>query len=101
MADDAMNWGLGETLVAVTEIEEHCGRVPPLLDGAVVPLAMGGFDSLNCSEAAVILSDRLGVTVEHRVFATSHGVPVSRADIARTIIAEHSSALNLPMGVTE
>lgn len=100
MADDAMNWGLGETLVAVTEIEEHCGRVPPLLDGAVVPLAMGGFDSLNCMEAVVLLSERLGVTVEHRVFATSRGVPVSCADIARAIVAEHGSGLKPPSGAT-
>lgn len=101
MADKVMNWVLGEILAAVKEIEEQCGRVPQLLDGAVVPLAMGGFDSLNCLEAAVILSDRLGVTVEHRVFATSRGVPVSCADIARTIVAEHGSALNLPTGATE
>jgi hypothetical protein len=98
MADDVMKWVLGEILGAVKEIEEQCGRAPPLLDGAMVPLAMGGFDSLNCLEAVVILSDRLGVTVEHRVFATSRGVPVSCADIARTIIAEHGPALNLPTG---
>jgi len=100
MADDLMNRVLGEILAAVKEIEEQCGRPPPVLNGAVVPLAMGGFDSLNCLEAAVILSDRLGVTIEHRVFATSRGVPVSCADIARTIVAEHGSALKPSTGVT-
>ncbi|MET0399160.1 MAG: hypothetical protein ABW277_20370 [Longimicrobiaceae bacterium] len=100
MADDMMKWVLDEILEAVKEIEAQCGRQPPQLDGAVVPLAMGGFDSLNCMEAVVLLSERLGVTVEHRVFATGRGVPVSCADIARTIIAEHGSALKNPRGAT-
>src|SRR4051812_5966571 len=98
MADDVMNWVVDEVLAAVTEIEEQCGRQPQQLDGAAVPLAMGGFDSLNCVEAVVLLSERLGVTVEHRVFATSRGVPVSCADIARTIVAQHGSTLKLPTG---
>lgn len=100
MANDVMNQVLDEILSAVKEIEVQCGREPRTLDGAVVPLAMGGFDSLNCVEAVVILSERLGVTVEHTVFSNSIGVPLSCTDIARTIVAEHGGALKLPTGVT-
>ena len=101
MPDDVMNWVLDEILAAVKEIEEQSGRQPPpQLDGAVVPLAMCGFDSLTCVETVVLLSERLGVTVEHRIFATSCGVPASCADMARSIVAEHGSALKPPTGAT-
>jgi hypothetical protein len=101
MAEDVTRRVLDEVLAAVKEIEEQSGRGPPELDGAVVPLAMGGFDSYNCVEAVVILSERLGVKVGHQVFATRGGVPLSCADIARTIVTEHGTALNFPAGATE
>lgn len=98
--DDLTKWVLGELLAAVKEIDEQCGRHPPPMDGDVVPLEMGEFDSLNCLEASVLISARLGVTVEHRVFANSRGVPVSCATIAREIVEEHGSALKPAAGVS-
>jgi acyl carrier protein len=101
MADDLMRCVLDEVISAVKHIEEQSGREALDLDGSVVPLEMGGFDSLNCVETVVILSERLGVTVEHRVFATSGGVPLSCTDIARAIVAEHGSAIKIPSGASE
>ena len=97
---DVIEWVLNEVVAAVREIDVQCGREPPHLDESVIPLGMGGFDSLNCLEAAVLLSDRLGVTVEHRVFATSRGIPISCAAIAREIVAQHGAALKPLAGAT-
>lgn len=95
MPEDTATWMVAQVIWAVSEIQVQCGLEVGAMDGTVVPLS-DGFDSLNCLEASVLLSKRLGVTVEHRVFATSRGVPVSIAQIARTIISQHGAQINRP-----
>jgi hypothetical protein len=97
MPEDITTWMTAEVIRAVEYIQVQCGRETEELDERVAPLLhLDGFDSLNCMEASVLLSHRLGVTVEHRVFATSRGQPLSCAEIARTIVAQHGSGLARP-----
>jgi hypothetical protein len=97
MAENYTTWVTAEVIRAVAEIQVQCGREVGELNEHVVPLLdLGGFDSLNCLEAAVLLTGRLGVEVEHRVFATKRGQPISCADIARTIIGQHGLRLVRP-----
>lgn len=98
MPEDTTTWMIAQIIWAVSEIQVQCGREVGAMDGTVVPLS-DGFDSLNCMEASVLLSKRLGVTVEHRVFATSRGAPVSITQIAQTIVSKHGSRINWASGV--
>lgn len=60
-----------QTLIEVlVEIQQDSGRpIPENIDQDTCPFYdFPGFDSLNCVEASVDLSERFGCTIEHDVF---------------------------------
>jgi acyl carrier protein len=84
---------------AIAAIQRQCGREVPEIDDSLVPLQdLGAFDSLNATEACVLLSAEIGVKVEPNVFATSRGRPLPIGDIARGIITRYGTKMKLSVG---
>ena len=84
---------------AVGAIQRQCGREVLEIDDSIVPLQdLGAFDSLNVTEACVLLSAEIGVKVEPNVFASNRGCPLPIGDIARGIIARYGKKLKLTDG---
>ena len=99
MPENITTWVTAEVIRAVSEIQVQSGRQERDVDVRIVPLLhLEGFDSLNCLEASVLLSERLGVEVEHNVFASNRGQPHSCEEIAKVIVMMYGPKLAMPAG---